>query len=194
MSRDPDVQRLLDTQAIQHAIATYARALDRMDEKMLRSVFHPGSKHSHFFEGPSSDPSLPSTPGAPLDFVAFAFDVLRCHSRTHHQLGQMLIEFESEAVAFAETYFTAHHRQRQIGDKLAGATACDTEMDYFVGGRYVDRFEKRNGVWKITHRTGMTDWTRLEAPSSAGFGSIPAVQLGKRGKKDMAYRAKQDYR
>jgi hypothetical protein len=106
----------------------------------------------------------------------------------------MLIEFESETVAFAETYFTAHHRQRQIGDKLAGATACDTEMDYFVGGRYVDRFEKRKGVWKITHRTGMTDWTRLEAPSSAGFGSIAEPQIGKRGKKDMVYRARQLYR
>jgi hypothetical protein len=193
MSTDIELQQLLDTQAIQKAIATYARALDRLDEKMLRGVFHPGSKHAHFFEGPSSDPSLPSKPGAPLDFVAFAFDVLRCHSRTHHQLGQMLIEFESATVAFAETYFTAHHRQRQIGDKLAGATACDTEMDYFVGGRYVDRFEKRKGVWKISHRTGMTDWTRLEAPSSAGFGSIADAQLGKRGKKDMVYRARQLY-
>jgi len=62
MSTDAQLQQLLDTQAIQNAIATYARALDRLDEKMLRSVFHPGSKHAHFFEGPSSDPSLPSKP------------------------------------------------------------------------------------------------------------------------------------
>jgi hypothetical protein len=55
------------------------------------------------------------------------------------------------------------------------------------------RFEKRNGVWKISHRTGMTDWTRLEAPSSAGFDSIADAQLGKRGKKDMVYRARQLY-
>ena len=39
----------------------------------------------------------------------------------------------------------------------------------------------------------MTDWTRLEAPSSAGFGSIADAQLGKRGKKDMVYRARQLY-
>ena len=73
---------------------------------------------------------------------------------------------------------------RAIGDKLAGANACDTEMDYFVGGRYIDRFEKRAGKWKITHRTGMTDWTRLEPPSSQGFGAIAEPQIGKRGKKD----------
>ncbi len=99
-TQDP-LQRLIDRSAIEDAIATYARALDRMDEKLLRSVFHPGSRHAHYFEGPSSDPALPSKPGAPLDFVAFAMDVLRTHSRTHHQLGQMLIEFESDTVAFA---------------------------------------------------------------------------------------------
>ena len=194
MDMQTQMQRLIDTSAIEHTIRTYARALDRLDERLLRTVFHPGSKHAHYFEGPSSDPSLPSKPGAPGDFVAFAMDVLRTHSRTHHQLGQMLIEFESDSVAFAETYFTAHHRMRPIGDKLAGAAACDTEMDYFVGGRYIDRFEKRDGAWKITHRTGMTDWTRLEPPSSQGFGAIAETQIGKRGRKDMAYLCRQLYR
>lgn len=194
MDSERNLQQLLDRRSIEDVIMTYARALDRMDEKLLRTVFHPGSRHAHFYEGPSSDPALPSKPGAPGDFVAFAMDVLRTHSRTHHQLGQILIEFDGDTVAFAETYFTAHHRQRQIGDKLAGASACDTEMDYFVGGRYIDRFEKRGGQWKITHRTGMTDWTRLEAPSSQGFGAIANEQLGSRGRKDMVYRCRQLYR
>jgi SnoaL-like domain len=194
MNSDRQLQELLDKQAIEEVIKTYARALDRMDEKMLRSVFHPGSKHAHFFEGASSDPSKPSKPGAPGDFVSFAMDVLRTHSRTHHQLGNTLIEMESESVAFAETYFTAYHRMRPSGDKLAASSACDTEMDYFVGGRYIDRFEKRGGKWKITHRTGMTDWTRLEPPSSQGFGAIAPAQLGKRGKHDMVYACRKLYR
>ena len=181
--QDP-LQRLIDRSAIEDAIATYARALDRMDEKLLRSVFHPGSRHAHYFEGPSSDPALPSKPGAPLDFVAFAMDVLRTHSRTHHQLGQMLIEFESATVAVAETYFTAHHRMRAIGDRLAGSAACDTEMDYFVGGRYIDRFEKRGGVWKIAYRRMVNDWCRTQPVAEDWFRDNPTAYRSRKTLED----------
>lgn len=193
MVMEAELQQLLDKKAIEEVIRIYARALDRMDVPLLRSVFHPGSRHAHFFEGPSSDPKLPSKPGAPLDFVSFAMDVLRCHSRTHHQLGNTLIELESDTTAFAETYFTAYHRMRAIGDKLASPNAFDTEMDFFVGGRYIDRFEKRGGKWKITHRTGMTDWMRLDPPSSQGFGSVAKQQIGQRGKQDMINRCRKLY-
>ena len=193
MNNDEQIRALLDKQAITEVIHRYARALDRFDEAMLRSVFHPGSRHAHFFEGPSSDPSIPSKPGAPGDFVAFAFDVLRTHLRTHHQLGNTLIELDGDQ-AFAETYFTAYHRMRPLGDPLASPGAFETEMDYFVGGRYIDRFERRNGEWRITHRTGMSDWMRLEPPSSTAFGSVPSPQVGRQGPEDFIYRARAAYR
>ena len=44
------LQRLLARNAIEELIKTYARALDRLDEKLLRSVFHPGSRHAHYFD------------------------------------------------------------------------------------------------------------------------------------------------
>ena len=171
-------------QEITEVIYRYARAIDRMDERLLRSVFHPGSRHSHFYEGPSSDPGLPSSKEAPGDFVAFALGVLSAFTRTHHQLGNTLIQLESESTANAETYFTAFHRMRPRGDPLAGANAYDTEMDYFVGGRYLDRFERRDGEWKIVQRTGMTDWVRLEAASSQGFDDIAVETIGKRAPDD----------
>ncbi len=175
---------LLAKQAITEVIFRYARAIDRMDETLLRSVFHPGSRHSHFFEGPSSDPGLPSGPDAPGDFVAFALGVLSAYSRTHHQLGNTLIQMESATRANAETYFTAYHRMRPRGDPLAAANAYDTEMDYFVGGRYIDRFELRDGDWKIVERTGMSDWLRLEPASSQGFSDIADHTIGKRAPDD----------
>ena len=183
MADDP-LASLLTKQAITEVIFRYARAIDRMDEALLRSCFHPGSQHNHFFEGPSSDPSLPSSDEAPGDFVAFAFGVLRGHSRTHHQLGNTLIDLTGATTANAETYFTAYHRVRPIGDPLAGPQAHDTEMDYFVGGRYIDRFEYREGLWRISQRTGMTDWIRMEPPSSQGFGGIPAATIGRRAPDD----------
>jgi len=188
------VAALVAKQAIRDVIVTYARALDRLDEALLRTVFHPGARHEHFFIGPSSDPSIPSAPGKPGDFVAFAIGVLKTHSRTHHQLGNILIELEGPDTAFAETYFTAHHRMRPRGDPLASPDAFDTEMDYFVGGRYIDRFARIDGDWRITHRTGMTDWTRLEPPSSQGFGAIAANQIGRQGREDFLYRCRAAYR
>jgi len=144
-----------------------------LDEDMLRSVFHPDSVHNHGFRGPSSDPSLPSTDDDPGDFVSYALGVLKTHTRTHHHLGNFLIEIDGD-VAWTECYFTAFHRMRPIGDPQAAANAFDTPMDLFVAGRYIDRMERRDGVWKITHRTGMTDWQRIDAPvRRAGSRQMP---------------------
>lgn len=184
---------LLDKQSISDVIMTYARAIDRLDETMLRSVFHPDSQHAHGFEGPSSDPSLPSEPGEPGDFVAFALGVLNTHRHTHHQLGNIFIELEDDN-AYAETYFTAYHRMRAKGDPKAAEHAWDTEMDFWVGGRYLDRFQKRDGVWKISHRTGLTDWMRTEPPASQGLVDVPESLAGHRGEKDLVYRRREEFK
>ncbi len=189
---DQLLHELVDKQSISDVIMTYARALDRLDETLLRSVFHPDSQHAHGFVGPSSDPSLPSKPSEPLDFVAYAFDVLRTHTRTHHQLGNIVIEIEDDN-AYAETYFSAYHRMRAKGDPLAAENAYDTEMDFLVGGRYIDRFQRREGSWKISHRTGLTDWIRLEPPSTQGYFDIPSQLRGHRGSEDLVYRCRKVY-
>ncbi len=141
MSNEQRIAELLDRQDISDVIKTYARALDRFDEPLLRSVFHPDSQHAHGFQGPSSDPSLPSKPGDPKDFVAYAFEVLQTHSRTQHLLGNILIEVDGDN-AYAETYFSAYHRMRALGDPLAASNAYDTEMDWLVGGRVYRPFSE----------------------------------------------------
>jgi hypothetical protein len=185
---DEKVIELLAKQEITEVVYRYCRAIDRMDEALLRGVFHPGSQHSHFYEGPSSDPSAPSSADAPGDFVAYAFGLLATYSRTHHQLGNTLIDLTDENRAGVETYFTAFHLVRPRSDPLAGDQAFDNEMDYFVGGRYIDRFEKRDGAWKIVHRTGMTDWVRIEPSQSQGFDGIPDETVGKRAPDDLICR------
>jgi hypothetical protein len=181
------LEQLAAREAIRDVVIRYARAIDRMDEDLLRSVFHPGSVHNHFYEGPSSDPGAPSTAAAPGDFVAFALTFLGTCRQTHHQLGNILIEFDGDAAADVETYFTAYHRMRAKGDPLAGEGAFDSEMDWLVGGRYVDRFECRDGLWKITRRAGLTDWMRLEAPCSQGMADLPAAMVGQRAPDDFIY-------
>jgi hypothetical protein len=183
------MEYLAAREAIRDVIYRYARAIDRLDEALLRGVFHPGSRHNHFYEGPSSDPSLSGGADAPSDFVAFAFGLLGTFKRTHHQMGNILIEFEGDDSARVETYFTAYHLMRASNDPLAGANAYDSEMDYLVGGRYLDRFERRGGEWKISSRTGLTDWMRLEPACSQGINDLPPDTVGQRHPTDFSYQS-----
>jgi hypothetical protein len=188
------LRELLDKQAIAEVMMTYCRALDHLDEPLLRSVFHPDSRHNHGFVGPSSDPSRKSEPGKPGDFVSYALGVLSGMTRTHHQLGNIFIEVDvGAAVAYTEAYFTAFHRLRPRTDPLASATAYDTEMDVWVGGRYMDRMEKRDNVWKITNRTGLTDWQRIESPSSRGYDAIPSELRMHQNRDDFLYHRRPFY-
>jgi hypothetical protein len=189
---DPHLQKLLDKQACAEVMMTYCRAIDHLDAALLRSLFHSHSWHRHGFEGPSSDPTRPSAPGKPGDFVAFAMEVLATHTHTHHQLGNIFVEREDDGVtAYTEAYFTAYHRMRAKGDPKAGANAYDTQMDYWVGGRYMDRMEKREGVWRIAYRVGTTDWMRIEAPSSQGLANAPADLRSQQSRKDILYRRRE---
>ena len=188
MSTDLEQQlhNLLEKQAITEKIMTYCRAVDHLDETTLRSLFHAGSKHSHGFEGPSS------TDDDTEDFVGYALGFLDTFTRTHHQLGNIFIDVEGD-VAHSESYFTAFHRKRALGDPKAGDDATETEMDYYVAGRYLDRWEKRDGDWKITHRTGTTDWTRMEDPTTPALDALPSHMTSQHGPEDFVYHFKAAY-
>ena len=56
-----------------------------------------------------------------------------------HFNTNVLIEFESPERAFVETYVLVLQR---FADRRVTASA-----------RYLDRFEKRNGEWRVAHRT-----------------------------------------
>jgi hypothetical protein len=188
------LQELLDKQAIAEVMMTYCRALDHRDEAMLRSVFHPDSRHNHGFVGPSSDPSAKGKDGQPGDFVGYALLALSRMTRTHHQLGNIFVEIQpGGTVAYTEAYFTAYHRMRAKDDPKAGPNAWDTEMDWWVGGRYFDRMEKRNGVWKIARRTATTDFQRIEPPSSQNFSAVPPDMQSRQNKGDFVYRRHEVY-
>ena len=52
------------------------------------------------------------------------------------------------------------------------------------GGRYLDRFERRDGVWKIARRLLVDEWSRLDdlpAPP------VPPGRVGLRSKDDPVY-------
>lgn len=156
---------------ITEVVLAYVRAIDRLDEALLRGCFHAGARHRHgSFDGLSAD------------FCTRAMEICRQVVATHHQLGPVSIELVGDT-AFVETYFTSHHR-------FGGAPPPGGEPheDRFMGGRYVDRFERRDGVWKIAERVGLNDWVRYEPSSDRGFWDGPPEQRGRRDRTDPVYR------
>jgi len=160
------VDDLIDKQAIAEVLYRYCRGCDRADEATLRACFHPESIHRHGgFQGTSSD------------FATLAMKIIRATKLTKHLLTNVLIELDGELAA-SEAHYFAYHRQV---DAKSGA-----ERDYFTGGRYLDRFQKRGGEWKIIARVGLIDFERHE-PADASR-EIPTSQRSQRFPEDDLYR------
>ncbi|WP_448586803.1 nuclear transport factor 2 family protein [Thermaurantiacus sp.] len=155
---------MLDRQEILDLLATYCRGLDRLDRALIRSVY-----------ADDATDDRGTFQGGPDEFADFAIAVLTPMVSTHHMLGQALIEFEGPDVAFGEVYFQAQH-------KLADGS------DFFVAGRYVDRYERRAEGWRIAHRSELNDWVRTEPAADQWFRDTPEALRGARGTADLVLR------
>jgi hypothetical protein len=155
-----------DRFAIIDLAALYMRGLDRLDGDLLEAQFWPEARCEY---GVFS--------GSPADFAAFCMAALKDHVRNHHMLGQHLIDFTSADEAYGEVYYQAYHR---VFDDSGAA------RDLFIAGRYVDRYERREGVWKIAYRSELVDWLRDDPASDAMLEGAPFI-LGQRKPADPLY-------
>ncbi|MGV3480416.1 MAG: nuclear transport factor 2 family protein [Sphingobium sp.] len=158
---------LVARQQITDVLFDYARGNDRLDEALLRSCFWPDSRHQHGrFKGLSQD------------FIGFAVKIVGGVIMTTHAISNVAIRLKGDR-AFTECYFAAHHRRLN--------TAKTDEEDFFVSGRYLDRFERRQGVWKIAQRRGLTDWERVEPRADVSMATAPKEHLSQRKPDDPYY-------
>ncbi len=158
------VDRLASLEEIRRLSFRYARAQDRLDAALHRSVFHDDAVLDFgYFRG------------GPDEFVVFAQSLLARHDANQHLLGQMDIEIEGDR-AVGEIYTIAYHR---IGQETGA-------VDLFVAGRYIDRYERRDGAWKISYRAELVDWSRTEPASDDFFASAAAALRGARGRADLS--------
>lgn len=151
---------------IRDAMFRYCRGVDRADEALIRSAYHPDSHDKHGkYDGPSHAFATAHVERMPS--VAEGIQ---------HLLGNMLIELDGD-VAQVETYFIAAYRPKSDLDVVA-----------MFGGRYLDRFERRDGAWLIGNRTVVNDWTfRHELPrDTAGDAGYPR---GRSDAEDLIFKA-----
>ncbi len=132
LPRDPEIQRLLDESAIRNVLARYGRGIDRMDHEVLLSMFWPGAMDEHgVYDGPIEG------------YVEWLKSNHRPDESWMHHNTTQRIEIEGDK-AWTETYCIATNR--------IPATGGNPPVERTVRVRYCDRFERRNGEWRIAHR------------------------------------------
>lgn len=134
MSTPTTLHELLDREAIRECLHRYCRGIDRADEQALRSAYWPDATDSHG-----------AYKGSATGFIEQALPKLR-GARNVHAICNMGIELDGDSAA-VESYFLA----------LQVSAAAQTR-ETFMAGRYLDRFEKRQGEWRIAARTVVYDW------------------------------------
>lgn len=157
---------LADKQACMELVARTARAIDRCDEKLLREQFHEDAHDDHG-----------SFRGTIDEFVTWVMPVLHSMERTQHFIGQILIEPVGDT-ASGESYFIASHALMHNGE----------QQQMTAAGRYLDKFERRDGVWKISSRHAVYDWNSSVPCTDAWDRASPGdMVFGKRGDADASY-------
>lgn len=168
IERDQAIDRMLDKQAITDMLYRYCNAADRHDHVKMRNCYHPDAidDHGAFFKGPA------------MDFIDHLPEIQKPMRILHHNVTTINIELDGD-YAEGEVYILAFHQ----------ADAEEGVMDILIGGRYLDKYEKRDGEWKISYRAVLADWVKIAEPSDVQLEHpfVHGSHIGKPGPSDPSY-------
>ena len=160
-----DTMRLQDRMEIEACLFRYVRGVDRKNWNLVRSAYHTDAYDDHGnYKG---------------DVDGFIASLVKRHAtieQSMHVVGNIVIEFDGPDGALVEAYFITHQRlSPEAGDArlgyLRGAPiAADQAVETEVIGRYVDRVTRKDGAWRIAHRTVVFEVLRGQpAPTGGGL-------------------------
>jgi len=165
------IERMLARDEIREVLSNYARGVDRGDAGLLQSCYHPDAIEEHGG----------AYAGNAFEYVKGAIPRIMNLGPMQHLLGSSHIDLDGDK-AYVETYVMTMLR----------VTTPDGELDTFTGGRLIDRFERRDGCWKIAHRRTIFDWNRDTATQQGWVNGMfkpgtPGMLLGRKGSSDPSY-------
>ncbi len=148
---------LIARRDIYAVLTRYCRALDRADLALMETVYWPDGRDIHGIYS-----------GNAAEFVPFIIREIRnFFVMGTHCLLNVSIEIADDR-ASSESYLYSACRVRRnmvtgiLGERYAHLCAglgLDPEHEHFVmAGRYLDRFERRAGEWRISQRQVVMDW------------------------------------
>jgi hypothetical protein len=159
--------RAEDERAIERLILTYARAADRLDGPLLRTIF-----------APDAEIDLGAIyRGGPEGFERVMLGFMGAMKATRHSVTNALIVFERDDRAAMESYVTAWHR----------IATPEGESELTVFGRYLDRAERRGDVWLLTRHSEVIDWGEERTVDGRWFDRNAEMEKGARDRRDRSY-------
>ena len=130
------LQVLLDKQQLHELLLNYCRGVDRHDFALLETLYHPDSVDDH----------SPLFKGSGPDYVRWIPTILERYTVTSHVITGALFNVDGD-VADGEAQVTAYHLTRK-----------EPAREVIFHGRFLDRYERRQGVWRILERVTVNDW------------------------------------
>ena len=156
------LQTLIDRQDIMDCLTRFSRGIDRLDRAVFLSAFH-------------DDAIIAAGPfvGGPVDLCDWSFGLHdEMQILTQHNLLNHTCEIDGHS-AHTETYYMFVARNKD-------------ESVWLAGGRYVDRLERRNEIWKIALRTNAIEWSVAPDAMPIPFGDIPGIDLNGKSERSLS--------
>lgn len=166
---EQQLQELLDKQALTELINAYCNAADRHDNEKMRALYHPDAidEHGSFSQGPA------------MDFIDRLPQIQQPMLILQHNITTVNFKLNG-SYAEGEVYVIAFHKIRKDDG---------TAFDLLIGGRYFDKYAKRDGVWKFLHRAVVADWAQVNEVSQVNLDHpiLAGSYFGKPGPTDPSY-------
>jgi hypothetical protein len=142
MDLEAKVRELSDRSDILECLHNYCRGIDRLDRELLLSVYHPDAIDDHGV-----------VVGDRETFVNWAMGYHTEHQISHHHMiFNPTIDLQGD-VAHTEVYWLFFGENK-------------TKPDTLAVGRYIDRFERRNGRWAIAARVCISESVNDLSPTA----------------------------
>lgn len=147
---------LTDRQEILDVFRRYARGLNRYDMDLLHGAFWPDAQVNYGFDTRTS--------GEWISYWQGHFQ--QGNTSQAHHITNETIDIDGD-IAHVESYLIAFRRQR------------DDKATRIAGGRYIDRFDRRMGEWRIAVREFIPHiWLETNSVFNANFNDSLWPQTG----------------
>lgn len=131
--------------AIAEILGRYCHAIDRRRWELIEGCFHDDAVYT-----------FSQIDGSWRNFVAAARHMVDPLPMTHHQLGQTVHAIDGADIV-TETYFTAIHLVPAQAAREGVFDGRGHDYHAVMAGRYIDRFTRRGGEWRIARRIGVLE-------------------------------------